>query len=183
MSVFVTIIETPIKPPTVLYDVDASQLIKSSRIIYEERNAWRASVDRRYWIGLTSDPLRARESMASVYPFTFFGVVHAIRADNRADMLNEVLRMKLRDKHTAHGWHELTPDDLTWLRSITDDNYAQMIPQIENDLAAENGVEVRDVTKRKRCAGVIIVPDEPNVEDVEALKRRLLEQAEAELYQ
>jgi hypothetical protein len=182
MSTYLTIIETQIKPPTVLHDVDASQLVKSSRIIYEERDAWRASVDRRYWIGLASDPLRAREGMASVYPFTFFGVIHAIRADNRADMLNEVLRMKLRDKHTAHGWHELTPDDLTWLRSITTDNYAQMIPQIENDLAAESGVQVRDVTKR-RCAGVIVVKDEPNIEDVEALKRRLLEQADAELYQ
>jgi hypothetical protein len=177
MSAFVTIIETQTVKPVVTFNVDASQLIKSSRIIQPLSDQ-----HRRYWIGLSSDPAQTRNGFARSYPFAFFGVVHAIRAENRSEMLNEALKMKLREKHIIHGWYELTFDDIAWLRTITDENMREMIPQIENALAAESGVEVRDVTKRKRCAGVIIVAEEPNIEDVEALKQRLLEQADAELY-
>jgi hypothetical protein len=132
---------------------------------------------KRYWIGPSSDPLHTRAGFAHVYPFAHYRVIHTIRSDNRTELLYSALKMKLRAKLIVDDWYKLSPDDLTWLQSITTDNYAQMIPQIENEIARLAGVEARDVTrdKKKRCAGVIVVADESSLEE---MKQRLLDQIE-----
>ena|SRR5215471_5757474 len=173
MSQFLTVIETQIVAPVVMFNVDASLLVKSSRIIQPPSDQ-----HRRYWIGQSGNPQATRDGFARTFPFAPFHVLHSVRAENRSELLERVIRMKFQQayKNSINGWYDLFVDDLIWLRSITDDNYAQMIPQIENDLAGID--QARDVTPRpakRRCAGVIIVDEKPP-EDIEAMKQALLDQ-------
>lgn len=177
MSQYVTIIETHTVQPVIAHNVDAEQLIKSSRIVYPCN-----MTDRRYWIGLTGEPDAARNGFARSNPFSFYGIFHAVRAENRSELLYEALRMKLREHHIIHGWYDLYNTDLIWLRNITTDNYAQIIPQIENEIAAANGVEVRDVTKRKASGTSLLVTEltpeqiDEQIKQTEAAKQALLDQ-------
>jgi len=176
MSQYVVVIETYTVQPVIAWNITASRLVKSSQIVQPLSDQ-----HRRYWIGISSDPEGARASFARTYPFAFYRVIHAIRAENRSEMLYDALRMKFQPDHIVHSWYHLTPSDLQWLRSITDENMAQMIPQIENALAKENGVEVRDVTRRhgrnvKTCI-IDEMPPQMTVEELQEMKRKLIEQA------
>lgn len=171
MSEYVTIIEATINQPVTRANVDAAQLIKSSRILQPQ-----STDHKRFLITVTGDPLGTRANLARVYPFAPYRIIHTIRAENRSELLNEVFTMKLRDKLIIHNWYDLYDSDILWLRSITTENYAQMIPQIQDAIAAENGIEVRDVTRRKATRAA--KQDKPGMseEEIEAMRQQMLDQ-------
>jgi len=133
-----------------------------------------------YAIGLCSNPQSALANVHASWPFSSLRLVHAVRSENRSQMLYNVLRIKFEEYHYKFNWYRLAPDAVSWFQAITDDNYVELIRLVENQSASDHGVEVRDVTRRKHSGAQRVKPEPPEMtpEDIEAMKQRLLAEIE-----
>jgi hypothetical protein len=134
-------------------------------------------------IGLCGNPETALSMIHSAWPWATLRIVHSVRAENRSEMLYDVLRMKFKADHFKFNWYRLSPANLQFFESINDENYGELIRKLENESAEESGAKVRDVTRRRHSGTGRVQQAKPEppamtVEEIEELKRQYLSSIE-----
>lgn len=83
----------------------------------------------RHAISLAVDPQLSLDSLNDYSPVRC-QLVHAIRADNRAEYLLRTLQIRYQAKKLHSFWYRLNPQDVAFIRSLTDKNFFEIAGMI-----------------------------------------------------
>lgn len=88
---------------------------------------------RLYALTTSSHPPTGLELLQNYSPVSLT-LIHAIQAGHRTDYLKQTLDIKYRSAHLYSFWYALTPADIAFIKSISDDNFQNMIGFIHRQL-------------------------------------------------
>ena len=69
--------------------------------------------------------------------------IHVIHTRNQTETLLQTLQIKFQHRQLHSFWYAFTPDDITFLKSLTETNFASMIGFIQRQLKKPDMSEVQ----------------------------------------
>ncbi len=127
-------------------------------------------------VALSAEHMLNTIQLCSALPVT---LIHSFEAHHRAENVLRTLKIEFAEKCLHDNWFQLSKDDIAFIKSINENNFRELIPELEYEILKQTHPEKflkKEKVKKERKPRVKKV-EELSIDELEVMRQQLLDKA------